>query len=384
MQIEKINIYSVNLPFSLHFSHALRKRSSVKNIIVEVVADTGDIKGYGEGAPRSFVTGETPESVVQSIHHFTQLDYFPWAIEDICQLWNFIDRLGNVKTHNVAVCALETALLDAFGKSHGRNIIDYFSSGFMTNKIYYGAALPLAGKQTIMELCGRARAMKINKLKLKLGKDLLQNTQNFKAVHSVFGGDYDLKVDINGVWNRKLAFEHKSLINEYQVKVVEQPMAPGDAQLSEFADIMHKIGVILMADESACTLNDVENIVREGYYQMINVRLSKNGGFRNSLKMIDLLRSNGVSFQIGCHLGESGILSAAGRILCLLCDDAVYYDGSYDEFLLQENVTFENVSFGPGGEANPLNGPGLGVDVSSQKLVRLSEKFPTVIKRPGH
>lgn len=384
MQIEKINIYSVNLPFSLHFSHALRKRSSVKNIIVEVVADTGDIKGYGEGAPRSFVTGETPESVVQSIHHFTQLDYFPWAIEDICQLWNFIDRLGNVKTHNVAVCALETALLDAFGKSHGRNIIDYFSSGFMTNKIYYGAALPLAGKQTIMELCGRARAMKINKLKLKLGKDLLQNTQNFKAVHAVFGGDYDLKVDINGVWNRKLAFEHKSLINAYQVKVVEQPMAPGDAQLSEFADIMHKIGVILMADESACTLNDVENIVREGYYQMINVRLSKNGGFRNSLKMIDLLRSNGVSFQIGCHLGESGILSAAGRILCLLCDDAVYYDGSYDEFLLQENVTFENVSFGPGGEANPLNGPGLGVDVSSQKLVRLSEKFPTVIKRPGH
>lgn len=384
MQIEKINIYSVNLPFSLQFSHALRKRSSVKNIIVEVVADTGDIKGYGEGAPRSFVTGETPESVVQSIHHFTQLDYFPWAIEDICQLWNFIDRLGNVKTHNVAVCALETALLDAFGKSHGRNIIDYFSSGFMTNKIYYGAALPLAGKQTIMELCGRARAMKINKLKLKLGKDLLQNTQNFKAVHAVFGGDYDLKVDINGVWNRKLAFEHKSLINEYQVKVVEQPMAPGDAQLSEFADIMHKIGVILMADESACTLNDVENIVREGYYQMINVRLSKNGGFRNSLKMIDLLRSNGVSFQIGCHLGESGILSAAGRILCLLCDDAVYYDGSYDEFLLQENVTFENVSFGPGGEANPLNGPGLGVDVSSQKLVRLSEKFPTVIKRPGH
>jgi len=136
-----------------------------------------------------------------------------------------------------------------------------------------------------------------------------------------------------------------------------------------------------MADESACSLSDVENISRNGHYQMINVRLSKNGGFRNSLKIIDHLRRNGTSFQIGCHLGESGILSAAGRILCLLCNDALYYDGSYDEFLLKENITLENVSFGLGGKADPLNGPGLGIEVSSQNLARLSEGSPIVIER---
>jgi len=83
------------------------------------------------------------------------------------------------------------------------------------------------------------------------------------------------------------------------------------------------------------------------------------------------------------HLGESGILSAAGRILCLLCSDAVYCDGSYDEFLLEKNVTVEDVSFGPGGEADPLNGPGLGIEVSGQKLARLSEGSTTVtVLRP--
>jgi muconate cycloisomerase len=116
---------------------------------------------------------------------------------------------------------------------------------------------------------------------------------------------------------------------------------------------------------------------------MINVRLSKCGGFRNSLKIIDYLRLNKTPFQIGCHLGESGILSAAGRVLCLLCRDAVYYDGSYDEYMLKENTTFENVSFGPGGKAGPLAGPGLGVEINMQNLKQLSDPAETItILRP--
>ncbi|MGB2929607.1 MAG: hypothetical protein WBB70_11915 [Desulfobacterales bacterium] len=82
-------------------------------------------------------------------------------------------------------------------------------------------------------------------------------------------------------------------------------------------------------------------------------------------------------------MGESGILSAAGRILCLLCSDAVYCDGSYDEFMLKENVTIEDVSFGPRGEADPLNGPGLGIEVSGKNLAGLSEDFNTItVSRP--
>ena len=71
------------------------------------------------------------------------------------------------------------------------------------------------------------------------------------------------------------------------------------------------------------------------------------------------------------------------KILCLLCNDAVYCDGSYDEFLLKKNVTVEDVSMGPGGEADPLNGSGLGVEVSGNNLARLSEGFNTMtVSRP--
>ena len=76
--------------------------------------------------------------------------------------------------------------------------------------------------------------------------------------------------------------------------------------------------LILMAIESARTLHEVESLVEEGHYNMINVRLSKCGGFRRSLRIIDFLRGKGVPYQVACQLGESGILSAAGRALGLM------------------------------------------------------------------
>ena len=151
MRIEKIQIYQVTLPFVSDFSHSLRKRFHVNNIIVEVVVDKYEIKGYGEGAPRSYVTGESQKSVSKSIHKFTQSDLFPWELENISQIWDFIDSLPGQKVHNAAICALETALLDAFGKSENKNITEYFPKDYYADNIYYGGAIPLAGKQRITQ-----------------------------------------------------------------------------------------------------------------------------------------------------------------------------------------------------------------------------------------
>jgi hypothetical protein len=71
-------------------------------------------------------------------------------------------------------------------------------------------------------------------------------------------------------------------------------------------------------------------------------------------------------------LGESGLLSAAGRVLSLLCRDAVYHEGSYDEYLLKENITQKNMSFGWRGEAGAVGGVGLGVEADVESLNRLS------------
>jgi len=383
MQIDQILVHQVSLPFAIDFSHSLRKRSSAKNIIVEVIADQGDIKGYGEGAPRSYVTGESQKSASKSVYNLLQQDSFPWELNHIGQIWDFVDALPDGKEHNSAICALELALLDALGKRDDKSIIQYFSTDFFTPTVCYGIVVPIASKKTLREVCELIRKMEIKKLRLKMGRDLEQNRKTTNTVQLIFGDECDLRADVNGVWDFELALAHVPLIREHKVKVLEQPMGPDDQDISRFAQAMQDSGVILMADESACSFADMERIVEEGYYSMVNVRLSKCGGFRNSLKKIGYLRNQGISFQIGCQLGESGLLSAAGRVLSLLSSDALYYDGSYDKFLLKTNVTLEHVSFGPGGEAGPLAGHGLGVKISPQNLERLSNPSTRVtIMRP--
>jgi len=381
VKINKVNVYKVSLPFISEFSISRLKGLSSNIIVVEVIADQGEIKGYGEGVPVEFITGETPQSAAKNVRLFAQKDFFPWELNDVSQVWDFVDGLPNGKRHNAAICASEMALLDVLGKRQNQSIIKYFPHEFFTPKINYGVQIPLAHKQRIIEICKMSREMKINNLRVKMGKDFKQNKEAIEIVNLVFGDDCDLRIDPNGAWDRYLAFKHIPLIKKCNVKIVEEPMIKDNPDFVEFAKIMQANGVILMACESAPTLNDVERIIREGYYQMINVKLSRNGGFRRSLRIIECIRNSGLSFQIGCAIGESGILSAAGRALGLLCRDALYYDGSYDAFLLKENTTLENVSFGPAGEAGLLDGPGLGVKINSQALELLSTDFASITRQ---
>ena len=374
MQIDKVKIHQVVLPFSGDFSHSHKKKGiSAQNIIVEVIADHGEIRGHGEGAPRVYVTGESQESAGKSVVRFIQIYDFPWELSNVSQIWDFLDRLPNINAHKAAICALEMSLLDALGRSENRSVIEYFPKNFYASRVRYGAAIPLASRERIIEICKLIRSLGISHLRIKMGKELHQNRDAVEIVKLILKDAHDLRVDANGAWDKDLALRHIPLLKESKVKIIEQPMMPADRDIADFAHAIESHGIVLMADESACSLDDVKAINRQGHYKMINVRLSKCGGIRNSLRIIDYLRAKGLFFQVGCQLGESGLLSAAGRILSLLCRDAVYHDGSYDGLLLKENITLENVSFGPGGEAGPLGGPGLGVEVGIESLARLSD-----------
>ena len=383
MEINEIKVHFIILPFVGDFRHSMKTDAFSSNVVVELIAENGEVRGYGEGAPRLYVTGESQASIPESIKFFLNNRSFPWTLQCISQIWDYVDRLPDGRERNSALCALEMAMLDVMGKSEGRSMIEYFAKDFVCDSVHYGAALPLAGKEKIVEASEMAKRMGIRRVKLKMGADFFQNQQALDAVREVFGEHCDLKVDANGAWDRELAFQHVPFAAEYRIRVFEQPLMPNDGDIGEVAKSLKAMGVKVMADESACSFHEVKALVEEGHYNMVNVRLSKCGGFRKSLRIIDFLRREGIPFQVACQLGESGILSAAGRILSLLCRDALYHDGSYDDFLLRENVTKQNVSFGPGGQAGPLGGVGLGVEVSGSNLRRLSRGLdPISFKRP--
>ncbi len=373
MRIREIIISKIVLPFRVEFSHSLRKRISVKNIVVVFVGENGKILGCGEGAPRPYVTGETTETAERYIRDLISREDFPREIENIEQIWAYIDGLPGNKEMNASICAIEMALLDGFSRKNNKQVIDYFPHDYYSGSIEYGAAIPLSTSGIAETVSRKIKELGINKLKLKMGRDYLQNLALLEIIDNVFTEGYDLKLDVNGVWTYETGVQHLELLSRYNMKLLEQPMSPQDQEIYKFYQEAEKYDIELMADESACSIDDLDKLSRNRCYQMINIRVSKCGGLRRSMQMIEYLRNKKIKFQIGCQLGESGLLSSAGRILSLLSSDSVYYDGSYDNLLLAENITDRDVSFGYGGKAYPLNGPGLGVDVDINKVNKLSE-----------
>jgi len=337
-----------------------------------MVTGRKDIIGYGEGLPVKAVTGETPTRVMGRLGVLSRSPDFPWQVDDIAQIWRFVDLLPPAKFDNTAICALEMALLDAWGKEENKPLVDLLPQAFRTDRIYYGAPITLGNKQTKYNLCRAIHAYGIQHIRAKMESRYDRNKETFATVSEIFDGACVLGIDPNGAWNHEIASRHLPLIRQHQVRVVEEPFCHKHEGFNNFVRQLRASGVSLMACESVPTLAEIEQVIRDGSYDRINVKLCRSGGFRRTLKMIEHIRRNGLSFQIGCSTGESGILSAAGRALGLVNRDAVTYDGSYDAFLLATNTTCADVTFGPGGEAGPLREPGLGVVIDKRKLERLS------------
>jgi muconate cycloisomerase len=297
------------------------------------------------------------------------------------QIWDFVESVTGIKSHNAALCALEMALLDLLGRKETKNISDYLPSDYATDNIRYGGAIPIADQDVVLSICRKIEEFNVTDVRLKMGKDFRLNRRAIEVLRKVLGLDCDVRVDVNGDWDLTLVKQHLPLLGFHGVSVLEQPLPPYANGWKDLMTIDKPKNLKFMADESVCSMIDMEDAIAEGHFDLINIRLSKCGGFFNSLKIIQRIRDAKLNYQVGCQLGESGILSAAGRALCAVSSDALYYDGSYDAFLLKENLTTEHVTFTYGGKPVPLKGHGLGIKVDRKKLGRFSDASVT-INRP--
>ena len=69
---------------------------------------------------------------------------------------------------------------------------------------------------------------------------------------------------------------------------------------------------------------------------VFNIRLSKCGGFLNSLRLAALAQQHGLTLSAWLPSGESGILSAAGRHWAASVAGIRWLEGSYDRHVLAE------------------------------------------------
>jgi muconate cycloisomerase len=208
----------------------------------------------------------------------------------------------------------------------------------------------------------------LRQIKIKAGTE--DDLARLEAVRTAVGDGVELRADANGAWSTDEAIASLRRLAKFKLAVIEQPVPAGDfAGLKVVRDVG---GVPVMADESLVTVDQARRLTELGACDYFNIRLSKNGGIAGALAIAKLADENGIKIQVGAQVGETAVLSAAGRAFAAHLPALRFAEGSFGTWLLAEDISFENVAFGYGGRAPLLKTRGLSVTINEDTLARLA------------
>ncbi|TWT93607.1 L-Ala-D/L-Glu epimerase [Neorhodopirellula pilleata] len=374
----------VRLRLRKEFKHASFRRAYSDNLVVRCELADGTV-GWGEGIPRSYVTGETPEG---SIEQLAATD-LAGQLGVHCEGWSDVIAMCRNYRPSIGVddprgclanahrCAVELSLLDAFGKCFESPISDLV--GAMTDsqiiaspssRVQYSSAISSGGvrKQILSSLAMRLYGFRHCKIKVGMNPEI--DPERLRRMRYWVGSKMDLRVDANEAWRGDEVVSRIVELEPFGISCVEQPVRHDDVKV--LRRVRDEVATPIMLDESLTSLEDARQAIADQTCDVFNIRLSKCGGFLNSLRLAGMAYEAGLEFQLGCHPGESGILSAAGRHFATSVGPIRYIEGSADAHLLRDFITRPTLTFGRGGWAPAIRLPGLGITVDEAKLKPLS------------
>ncbi|MBN2191069.1 MAG: hypothetical protein JW728_07670 [Candidatus Aureabacteria bacterium] len=368
MQIKEIIVYKTQIPFKSPFIHNLASRNRSDGIIVRL-RGSGVPDGYGEGLPRQYVTGETVESAAAYIKNSLLGEYLRKGYKTAKDVYDdFRDSpLRRDPRENVfpgaASCAVECALLDFHCRRENKSVSEVAgkSSGA---KVFYSAVLSKGGYPQILKKLLKIRLYGFKDIKIKVsGED---DIGIIRMARKILGFAAAIRVDANSAWNAEDAARIINKMEPYGVEAVEEPLA--SKNIPDIIGLQEKISIPVILDESLCSYEDAEKLIKNGFRGIFNLRLSKCGGFSRCEKILSAAENNGIRCILGCQVGETAILSAYGRHFASCNRNLLRIEGSYSRYLLTDDLSTEDISFRRKGMAGPLTGPGLGIKITEKKL----------------
>ena len=388
MKIAELTAFHVRIPLRKTIRHASHSRTETDNVIVRCALDDKTI-GFGEGVPRDYVTGETIDSALEML----KLSDLPAQLEE-CRDFESAVRLaerlqltaipGDDRKcqGNAARCAVELAVLDAFGRAFDaplRQVAHLLAPELYAPRdaVRYSGAITSARGLKLRLASWVMRLYRFRQLKVKVGIAGQDDVARLRSIRKNAGRRMDIRIDANEAWTPPEAIQNILALEPFGITSVEQPIAHADA--AHLKGVRRQIKTPIMLDESLCSMVDAQRAVDQEMCDLFNLRLSKCGGFIPSLRLAQFAKRHGLGYQLGCQVGETAILSAAGRHFASSVADIRYLEGSYDKHLVRESLGTTNLTFGWGGWAPALTGPGLGVTIDPVALERVTIRKETIL-----
>lgn len=272
--------------------------------------------GYGEATSNSYYQISVASMMAEIEAVRSALEAFEFTTPEVVHAFLVSKGLSNF-----AICALDLAAHDLYGKLLGKPLYELWN----TTTDHYPITNYTIGLASITKMVSKMKETPWPIYKIKLGtKDDVAIVKELRK-HT----DAIFRIDANCAWSAKETIFNAPLLKELGVEFLEQPLKADDWGGME--QVMHQSVLPVIADESCIVEADVDRCGL--HFSGINIKLTKCGGLTPALRMIRKAKEMGLKVMIGCMTESTVGISAIAQLLPQL--DYVDMDGA---MLLKEDI----------------------------------------------
>ncbi|MEY2793769.1 MAG: Muconate cycloisomerase [Bacteroidota bacterium] len=312
----KIKLHRFDLPLKHTFTITHESRDVQPTLIVELIWNGKS--GFGEATETPYygVTIEKMVHQLQSITPYLPKDVLPHPSD----FWSSVAP-QLLDDHPFALCALDVAYWDLWGKIHNKKLFELWDLSIENNIITDYTI----GIDSIEKMISKMKEMPFPLYKIKLG------TQNDIEIVKALRKETDaiFRVDANTAWTPQQTLEFAPQLKNLGVEFIEQPLKAEN--WNGMKQLKGKCALPIIADESCILEEDVSKCAE--YFDGINIKLMKCGGITPALRMIKKGKKLGLKIMVGCMTESTIGCSAIAQLVpmldyvdmdgCLLVDDQI-------------------------------------------------------------
>jgi len=370
MRIERIELRHVKLVLVAPFVTSMGVENDEEHIIVRVDGEglTGWGESVAEGTP--FYSYETVQTAWHILRDFLVPSLLGKPITDVLgamSLW------PPVRGHMMAKAGLEAAVWDLLAKAQGVSLSA--ALGGIRQRIDVGVSIGIQeSPEALVGKVGGYLEEGYRRIKIKIapGHDLAL----VRAVRSAFP-DIPFQVDANSAYKLDDVEVFRQM-DDQRLLLIEQPLGYDD--IFDHAKLQRELKTPICLDESIHSLADANAALELDACRVINIKPGRVSGFTESKRIHNLCMSRGIPVWHGGML-ESGIGRAGNVALASLPGFTLPGDISASKRYYREDIVHPEFVVAHDGTMAVPTGPGIGVEVVSERLERVTVRMEEFMKR---
>lgn len=216
-----------------------------KTTLVMVEIEAADVVGLGYSYA-DVATAKLIKSMLTEVVKGAD----PFSIEALqCRMIRAIRNLGRPGIVSMAIAAVNNALWDLKARLLDVSLVKLLGTVRDRAEIYGSGGFTSYSIAELKQQLGGWAADGFTKVKMKIGRDPLEDVARVRAAREAIGGQVELFVDANGAYSRKGALAQAERFAEYDVRWFEEPVSSDDLEGLRFLRDRAPAGMEIAAGE---------------------------------------------------------------------------------------------------------------------------------------